>query len=96
MSAGVQQDTGGTPACKGKHPPSRAVLDVGSNSFPEFSVGNMLMEGREGAQTARIRNPSSSFTHMNVTILVVVIKAGMTSNKLLIQLEELLGLRTKC
>lgn len=95
MSAGVQQDTGGKPACKGKLPPSRAVLDVGSNSFPEFSVGNVLMEaGKE--QTLRIRNPSSSFTRMNVTILVVVIKAGMTSNKLLIQLEELLGLRTKC
>lgn len=71
------------------------LLDVGSNSFPEFSVGNVLMEaGKE--QTLRIRNPSSSFTRMNVTILVVVIKAGMTSNKLLIRLEELLGLRTKC
>lgn len=47
-------------------------------------------------QTARIRNPSSSFTRMNVTILVVATKAGMSSNKLLIWLEELLGRRTKC
>lgn len=27
------------------------LLDVGSNSFPEFSVGNVLMEGRERADS---------------------------------------------
>lgn len=68
----------------------------GSNSSPVFSVGNVLMEGRKGAQTPRIRNPSSSLTHMNVTILVVAIKTGRSSNKLQTQLEELLGLPTKC
>lgn len=76
--------------------PGLCLTLFGSNSFPVFSIGNVLMGGTKGAQTPRIKNPGSSFIRMNVMIPVMTIKPGMSSNKLLILLEELVGLRTKC